>query len=440
MKIVFFSHYFTPEGNAPASRTHDHCARWAAAGHDVTVITCAPNVPDGKVYDGYRNRLWPTRDVIDGVNIVRVWTFLRANPGKVTLILNYLTYFFSALLAFVFFVRRPRIVIATSPQFFCGVAGVIASWLKWCPMILEIRDIWPESILTVGAMKRTFAIKLLERVERWMYRSASHVVTVGTGYRDNITSKVDIGDRISVVTNGVDPEQFVPRDRCLDLVEQYELHEKFVCSYVGTVGLAHGLDVVVRAAEVLRSRGRDDILFLVVGGGTKLPDLRRSVEQKGLGGQIIFTGRMNKSQMPNVLATSDACLVHLSKVELFETVIPSKIFETMAMRRPIIMGVKGPAREIVLRAQGGVALEPENDRQLCDRLEEMADDPELVERLGRSARRFVIEHYNRDDLAKRFLQIIQDVADGVPVLDPLPAGSVGPSVAVQEREQVGQAG
>ena len=141
MKITFFTHYYPPEGNAPASRTYQHCVRWAKQGHDITVITCAPNVPDGVVYEGYKNRLWPQTETVDGIKVVRVWTYLAANAGGMKRILNFVSYMISALFAFVFFARRPNVIIATSPQFFCGWAGVFASWIKWRPMILEIRDI-----------------------------------------------------------------------------------------------------------------------------------------------------------------------------------------------------------------------------------------------------------------------------------------------------------
>ncbi|WP_197454908.1 glycosyltransferase family 4 protein [Stieleria varia] len=415
MKIVFFSHYFTPEGNAPASRTHDHCARWAAAGHEVTVITCAPNVPNGEVYEGYSNGLWPVRETIDGIEVVRVWTRIRPKPGKKDLILNFLSYMFSALFAFVFFVRRPNVIVATSPQFFCGVAGVLASWLKWRPLVLEIRDIWPESILTVGAMGRSPIIRALEVIERWMYRNASHIVAVGSGYRTNIMKKVGLGDRISVITNGVDPEQFTPEERCLDIVETYGLQGKFICSYVGTVGLAHGLDIVVRTAERLRDAGRDDVVFMVVGGGAKLSSLRETVSELRLDDFIVMTGHLDKPQMPKVLATSDACLVHLSNVALFATVIPSKIFETMAMERPIIMGVKGPARDIVMMAGGGVAVEPEDDAELFNAVLRLAEDPELARAMGSDARRFALKHFDRNDLAATYLTLLREVASGQPV-------------------------
>ncbi|QDV44196.1 2-deoxystreptamine glucosyltransferase [Stieleria neptunia] len=414
MKIVFFSHYFTPEGNAPASRTADHCSRWLREPNvdQVTVITCAPNVPDGKVYSGYKNRLWPQRETIDGVEVVRVWTLIQNSPGRIGLILNYLSYLVSALVAFVFFVRRPHVIVATTPQFFCGVTGVLASWLKWCPLVLEVRDIWPESIVTVGAIRRGVIIRALEWMERWMYRSADHIVTVGPGYRDNILSKVDVANRISMVTNGVDPKQFQPETDCASFSKRFELDGKFVCSYVGTVGMAHGLDVIVNAAQRFEAVGREDVVFLVVGGGAKLEEMRRTVAELGLGDLIRLTGRLDKSEIPQVLSASDACLVHLSKVDLFEHVIPSKIFETMAMERPIIMGVRGRALDIVLAAESGVAMEPENDAQLFEILDWMIGAPGAVRELGRNGRRFVIEHFNRDQLARDMLSIIRRTSQG----------------------------
>ena len=378
----------------------------------MTVITCAPNVPDGQVYPGYKNRIWPQRETIDGVDVLRVWTLLRQNPGRLALILNYISYLFSALFAFVFFVRRPNVIVATTPQFFCGIAGVLASWLKWRPLVLEVRDIWPESIVTVGAIEQGFVIRSLERLERWMYRSASHIVTVGPGYRDNILSKVDVKDRISMVTNGVDPDHFEPKKDCQAFRQRYELGERFVCSYVGTVGMAHGLDVVIRAAERFKQDGRNDVVFVVVGGGAKLDQMRRTVAERDLHDLIKLTGRLDKAEIPNALAASDACLVHLSKVDLFEHVIPSKIFETMAMERPIIMGVRGRARDIVLSAESGVAMEPEDDAQLFKILSWMVGAPESVEQMGHNGRNFVVRHFSRDELAKDMLSIIKRTASG----------------------------
>lgn len=410
MRIVFFTHYFPPEGNAPASRTWDHCVRWARAGHDVTVITCAPSVPDGVVYEGYKNRLWPQRESEDGIQIIRTWTWLAANAGGVKRILNYLSYLFSAVFTFLFFCRRPTIIIATSPQFFCGWTGVICSYLKWTKFILEIRDIWPESIVTVGAMQRGTLTRILEMLERRMYRSANHVVAVGEGYRDNIVGKANVADRISVVTNGVDPDQFQPHQKSAEFLDSNGLTGKFVCSYVGTIGMAHGLDVTIRAASQLRQRDRDDIAFCLIGDGARRRELEQLAEQHGVTDLVRFTGRLPKSKMPEVLASSDCLLIHLKKTDLFETVIPSKIFEAMAMQKPLIMGVRGESAEIVRNSGSGIDMEPDNESDLVEALIRLRDESGFYHSLCQSGRAFVTEHYTRDVLAAQFLEIIESVA------------------------------
>ncbi len=378
----------------------------------ITVITCAPNVPDGRVYEGHRNPIWPRQEQTNGVDVVRVWTYIRPDPGKIDLILNYVSYLISSLIAATFFVRRPDVYVATTPQFFCGIAGVLASWIKWRPLVLEVRDIWPESIVEVGAIKRGALIRILERMERWMYRGARHIVAVGPGYRDNILGKVDVKDRISIVTNGVVPNKFSPRPRPQDFAERYELNERFVCSYIGTVGMAHGLNVIVRTAKRLKDANEDRVVFLIVGGGSNLCDLRATVQEEGLEHWIKLTGRLDKSEMPDALAVSDVCLVHLSKVDLFQHVIPSKIFEAMSMERPIVMGVFGTARQIVMSAHCGVEMEPENDSELFDILIQMISDPSEVADLGRNGRKVVLDHFDRDDLANDMLEVLAKTAEG----------------------------
>ena len=413
MRVVFFSHYFSPEGNAPASRTYEHCKRWVEAGHQITVVTCAPNVPDGVVYEGYKNRLWPQRETIDGIDVIRIWTYLAANSGNSKRILNYASYMFSAVLCFLFFCRRPNLIIATSPQFFCGWAGTIASWLKWCPFILEIRDIWPESIVTVGALKKnSLLVRILERLENWMYRSANHIVTVGKGYQENVLSKVDVGDRISVVTNGVDLDVFSPQESSSEFRQQHGLSDHFVCSYVGTIGMAHGLNVVVRAAEILKSMQRNDVKFCLVGDGAQREKIEQDAIESNVKDMIRFTGRLPKSDMPMVLASSDCLLIHLKKTDLFATVIPSKIFEAMAMERPLVMGVQGESADIVKDGGAGIAMESDNAQQLVDAVLALKDDNELRNRLCTNGRQFVGQQYTRDSLAKKMLDVMQRVANG----------------------------
>jgi glycosyltransferase involved in cell wall biosynthesis len=209
MKLLFLTHYFTPEVNAPATRTYEHCKRWVKAGHDVTVLTCVPNAPGGKVFSGYKNRLIQ-KEVFDGITVIRLWSFLASNSGFFFRIINYV----SSMMMMVCYVLFSRLkydrLIATSPQFFTGWAGVIISQYKRNPFILEIRDIWPESILSVGAMKKSLIISIIEKMEIIMYQQADHIITVGNGYRQNIIEKGIDSEKISVITNGVDLEQFNP--------------------------------------------------------------------------------------------------------------------------------------------------------------------------------------------------------------------------------------
>jgi len=410
MHILFLTHYFPPEVNAPATRTYEHAVRWVRAGHRVTVVTCNPNCPTGVLYPGYRNRLLPQREVLDGIEVVRVWTYLAPNAGTVRRTLNYLSYMVSASVA-ALRVSRPDVVVATSPQFFCGWAGVIVSRLRRLPFVLEIRDIWPESIETVGAIRFRPVLRFLQYLERRMYLAADHIVTVGEGYKRKILEKVNIPDRISVIPNGVALEKFLPRPPDPDLRAKWQGDGKFVCAYVGTIGLAHGLDVVLDAAELLRQQGRDDVVFWLVGEGARKAELQAEAQRRGLDGRVVFTGALPKEEMPRVLASADACLVHLRRTELFETVIPSKIFEMMAMGKPIIMGVRGDALQIVEESGAGVPMEPEDPVSLLGCVEQARKAAWAVEHT-KKVRDYLAKYYSRDLLAGRFLELLVRVAGG----------------------------
>ncbi len=429
MRILFFSHYFPPEGNAPASRTYEHCVRWVRAGNQVTVVTCVPNVPNGIPYDGYHNRWRPQRELVDGIQVIRVWTLLAANAGFIPRILNYLSYMCSAICVGLF-VKRPDVVIATSPQFFCGWAGAIVQFFRRVPFVLEIRDIWPESITAVGAMQLGFTVELLKWLERRLYLSADHVVTVGKGYRDNVMSKACVNDHISVIYNGVDGERFSPRPPDAEFRDRYGMRNRFLCSYVGTIGMAHGLETVLNAAEILKDSGRDDIGFLLIGDGARRETLERDALKRGLSDIVKFTGRLNKSEMPRVLSSSDTILVHLRRCDLFTTVIPSKIFETMAMQRPIIMGVRGESADIVRDAGAGIEMEPGNTDSLLSCLSQLSRDKDLYKSLTTKGRRFVLERYSRDTFAADYLRLFASL-----VVDKNADGSAKSSQSAKSSKQ-----
>lgn len=406
MRILFFSHYFPPEGNAPAVRTYDNAVRWVRAGHTVTVVTGAPSHPAGVVFPGYRNRL-RQREVVDGIEVVRVLTYLAPNKGRARRIANYVSYMVSATCA-ALFLPRPDVVVATSPQFFCGWAGVLTTRLRRIPFVLEIRDLWPASIAAVGALSNRRLLGWLERLERAMYRAATLVVTVGQGYRRELLRRGVPDARLRVIPNGIDRSRFAPREPDAELKRSLGLHGCFVVGYTGTLGMASGLGVVLRAARTLRERGRDDIAFLLVGDGAVREELESEARRAGLE-RVVFAGRQDPARMPAFLSICDVCLVHLRKLELFTTVLPSKIFEAAGMARPILLGVGGEAREIVEAAGCGEYVEPENDLALVEAVLRLAADPARRHALGQAGRTYVAEHHDRDRLAVEYLDLLTAV-------------------------------
>jgi len=407
MRVLFLTHYFHPEGNAPGTRVYELCRRWVKMGHDVTVITGVPNVPDGVVYEGYRNKFFQ-RESVDGIETIRVWTYLAANKGTARRILNYLSLMFTATAA-ALFVRKPDLVIATSPQFFCGWAGVWVGRLRRIPFILEVRDLWPESIVAVGAMRAGRWLRFLEWLEKRMYAAATRIVTVGEGYRDRLADRGVAPERIDIIPNGVDRGLFADRGGGPELRGKFDLGDAFVCSYIGTIGLGSGLDVVLRAARLLRDEGREDIVFMLVGDGAVRESLERRALEEGLE-QVVFTGRQDKRTIPDFLSMTDACLVHLVRRDLFRTVLPSKIFEAAAMKKPIILGVEGSAAQIVREANAGICIEPENEGEFVEAVKRLSRDRDLADRLGQAGFDSIAVVHDYDRLAEKYAEIIERVA------------------------------
>ncbi len=412
MHILFLTHYFTPENNAPAARVHGMAREWTRRGHRVTVLTCAPNVPHGVVYDGYRNRLCQT-EWIDGIRTVRVWTWLAANKGRIRRGLNYLSYLAAAGLAGPLMRPRVDVVVATSPQFFAGWAGWPVARAHGAPFVLEIRDIWPDSIVAVGALPEGRVIHALGKLETALYAAADHIVAVGDGYRRNMIRKGVSPSRISVITNGVDVDLFQPRgpDQALRARLGFS-PQTFVITFAGTIGLASGLEVVLDAARRLRAEGRDDIGFLLVGDGAVRAELESRAHAEGLT-NVVFTGLVDRAELPVYLASSDACLVHFRKQELFGTILPSKFFEDAAMERPILLGFEGDARRMLQEADCGLAFEPSSAEGLATAAQRLADAaPEERRRLSENGRRYVLEHFDRRKLAQDYLEVLERVRAG----------------------------
>jgi len=368
-------------------------------------MTCVPNHPNGIIYPGYQNSLYQWEEK-DGIKVLRVKTYLSANKGFLKRILNYVSFMFSVILQ-CFLVKGVDIVVSTSPQFFCGLSGYFVSRLKGAPWVLEIRDLWPESIIAVGAIKNRKIIALLESIESFMYRKADGVVALTEAFKRHIRARGVPPERITVITNGADLSQFKPLPKDNAFRKQEGLTGQFVASYVGTHGMAHGLEIVLKAADILRNR--QDITFLLVGDGAERENLVRIKEETGLK-NVMMLPQQIKERMPEIIAASDVCMVLLIKQDLFKTVIPSKIFEDMAMERPIILGVEGECKAIIEEAGCGLCIEPENAQALADTVTRLYDDKPLAERLGKNGKDYVEKFFNRETLAMIYLDLLKGLS------------------------------
>ena len=375
MHILFLTDNFPPEGNAPATRTYEHAVEWVKVGHKVTVITCAPNFPEGRVFDGFKNVLY-SRSIMDGIDVVRVKTFISSNQGFALRILDFVSFMFSSFFAGLV-QRKVDLVVATSPQFFTAVSGWALSAVKRRKFVFELRDIWPASITSVGAMKESFAIKCLEKLELFLYHRADLIVSVTNSFKKELIERGINGEKISVVLNGVDLTKYQPvMEKNKKFAEQYQLKDKFVIGYVGTHGMAHALEYVIDAAELLKAN--DNIRFIFAGGGAAKEKLVELVAQKQLH-NVVFIPRQPKEKMPAIWSLCDVSLISLRDTPLFKTVIPSKIFESMGMGLAMLAAIpKGEASEIIESANAGIVCMPENAHELAQKISELRISTKLL--------------------------------------------------------------
>lgn len=401
MKILFLTDNFPPEVNAPASRTFEHIKEWHKAGHDITVITCAPNFPKGEVYAGYKNKLYQT-EMMDGIKVVRVWSYIAENKGFVKRTLDYISYSVTSFFAGLF--QKANIIVATSPQFFTALGGRTLAFWKHKPWIMEVRDLWPESIKTVGAMKDNMFIRYFEWEEMRCYKSAKKIVVVTDSFKKTLVSRGVPEGKIAVVKNGVSRDLFKPQPKDEALVRSLGLEGKRIIGYIGTHGMAHKLDFILRCAKNME--GKNNCHFLLIGSGAEKANLLKMKEDMDIS-NVTMLDSVPKSEVHRYISILDLSLINLKKSPLFTTVIPSKIFENAGMEIPIIMGVEGEAREIVEKYGAGLCFEPENEPDFNEKLSMLLNDDDLYRRCKEGCRRLSMD-FDRKKLAADMLEVIEN--------------------------------
>lgn len=408
MKVLYVSQYFPPEIGAPAVRVYEMTSRWRAAGVDARVLTGFPNHPDGVVPAEYlsRFRRGTAFEEYRGIPVYRTWLYPAANKGRFRRAANYASFMLSAALRGALLDFRPEVVIGTSPQLLCAVAGSWVARIHGARFVMEVRDLWPESLEAVGVCSSNSRLyRVLDRTATKLYRDSWKVVPVTQSFRKELVGRGVPDGKIGVVLNGVDTDFFRPDITPADeVVRNEQFRDRFIVSYIGTHGMAHALETFLEAARLLMDEKR--IHFLTVGGGARLDDLREQARQMGLT-NVTLLGPRPWSEMPAFLRASNVSVVHLSNSPLFQTVIPSKMFEVMAAGRPIIMGVKGEAVGILKRAQAGLAIEPESPEQMRDAILELFRDSERCRRFGETGRAYAVESASYQARSEDYLELLR---------------------------------
>lgn len=374
-RILFLTDNFPPEVNAPATRTYEHALEWYKEGYEVIILTSFPNYPIGKIFDGYNQRIWK-RDKDFPFRVIRIWTIMFPNEGFLKRVIDQFSY---AIMAFVIglFIKAD-VIVATSPQFFTAVSGRWLSFFKRTPWIMEVRDLWPETIAAVGAMNRGRIYRALERLELRLYKSASKLIVVTDTFKKKISARGIALEKISVHKNGVILDKFKPRPKDEELLRLLpELEGKFVFAYIGTHGMTHGLDFVLKAIKQLEYTN-PDYHFLFIGEGAEKQNLLELSDELELS-NITFHPLVSKDVVSRYLSLMDVSLVNLKKSDTFKTVIPSKIFEAAALQKPILLGLEGETKEIIQSYNAGLCFEPENESEFIAQCKTILDNQRYQE-------------------------------------------------------------
>ncbi len=397
MKILFLTDNFPPEVNAPATRTYEHCCEWVKAGHEVTVITCFPNYPTGKVYQGYKNSFFGKTESMNGIKVIRVWSYMTANKGFAKRILDFISFSVTSFFSGLF--QSCDVIIATSPQFFTALSGRTLHWFKRKPWIMEVRDLWPDSIKAVGAMKGNFILDYFSKEEKWCYQSADKIVVVTNSFKEDIIAKGIPAEKIHIIKNGANTELFKPREKSPELLERHNLKGKKILGYIGTLGMAHKIDFLIDCIK-----DSSEYILMILGNGAERENIEKKIQEEGIS-NVVLLDSVPKHEVADYVALQDAALINLRKSDLFRSVIPSKIFETAAMRIPILLGVDGEAREMIEEYGAGLYYEPENAEDFKSKLCHLFSS-DAIYHSCQDGGEHLAAAYDRKRLANEMLSII----------------------------------
>jgi colanic acid biosynthesis glycosyl transferase WcaI len=411
VNLLYISQYFPPEMGAPAARASELARHWADAGHQVSILTGFPNHPTGVVPAEWRSRFrrLTYHEKIGQVDVYRTWLWPLPNRKAHERMRNYASFCVSAAVRGMT-IARPDVIIASSPQLLVGLSGWWLAFTRQIPFVFEVRDLWPESLTAVGiGGERSLLHHALSAIAGFLYRRADRIVVVTSAFKDHLIHRWRVpAQKIDIVENGVETDLFAP-DSVAAAGRRKELNaeSRFLVCYIGTMGMAHGLETLLDAAATLQSKA-PHVLFLLVGEGSEKERIKSLAQSRGLA-NVQFLDQQPREKIPSFISASDLCLVLLKKTDVFKTVIPTKMLEFMSCARPVILGVEGQARQILEDAAAGLAIEPENADAIAAAIIQLDHNRELAKTLGEQGRTCILQNFSRASTAEKYIAILRDL-------------------------------
>jgi glycosyltransferase involved in cell wall biosynthesis len=343
------------------------------------------------------------------VDVYRTWLWPLPNRKAHERMRNYASFCFSAALRGVA-IPRPDVIIASSPQLLVGLSGWWLAFTRQIPLVFEVRDLWPESLAAVGmGGENSLLHHGLGAIAGFLYRRADRIVVVTPAFKDYLIHRWHVpAQKIDVVENGVETDLFAP-DPVAAAGRRKELNaeSRFLVCYIGTMGMAHGLETLLDAAARLQSEAAN-VLFLLIGEGSEKERIKSLAQSRGLA-NVRFVDQQPREEIPSFISASDVCLVLLKKTDVFKTVIPTKMLEFMSCARPVILGVEGQARQILEDASAGLAIGPENADALAAAIIQLDQNRELAKTLGEQGRAYIVQNFSRASTAQKYTTVLRDI-------------------------------
>lgn len=397
MNIFYITQHYPPEIGAAQARAYDMSKNLAEKGHTVTVLTAFPN-------DKVAKRLFRV-EKRSGVTVKRSFMIRDTKKSSIRRLLNYISFMMSSMISGLF-MKKPDVIFATTPPLFVGVSGYVLSRIHRTKFVIEVRDLWVDFAEVLNQINNNFLLRAARKLEYFLYKRADKIITVTHGYKERLIFNGIPKDKIEVITNGVDPAELNSQNNVEPKKVKNEIgvsEDSFIILYAGNHGAAQGLHVVLDAAQRLKEYPK--ITFLFIGDGVEKQALVKRAKSEHLS-NVIFLDAKKKEELNDYYQIADLCLVSLKKHPLFDITIPSKLFDCMAMGKPVLIGVNGEAKQIVAELNAGFHFLPEDSNSLVEQILYAYHHPSELEKIEKNIRSNMLEKYDRRLLSNKLEEIL----------------------------------